>query len=518
MQSFYEHDFTNQKLFSFPYINYNFDSAEEGDAYLDDQTYRHVALTKVVYDYSNDRYFGVTPRFFSDVPATVSLIDQDADGFLTPFPDWTTHTSSTTTSLISVSDIYVGTDGDVWILDSGRADLDSTPCSKCAKIVRYSSDGVRKDLFTLDSSISLNSYLTSFAIDEEKSIVYVADANIDIDSKMSYNPAIIVADLQARLSWRRLEDRFEVLPDLSVVFDICGQDVFPNSPLNIGIASIAFSRSLDSVFFSPLTSHAVYSVAASLLNDSDSRDSVIYSSLSTVIDGSGADGNIPSGMGSASLGIAVSNDDRLFVSAIEHNALLAFSLDTYTTNTITIDSTVSKYPLSGFIMHDHTELCDANDFIFPSFPSLANNGAAIVVASRLHEILDSDYNDLLPWTEQDDLFNVWRIGSADAVDASIPSDGSVPVPFTSTVVPWFHSMAFAVILSIVLTVLVMLLVYAIVKKCTQKQQRGGQSQSEEDIEKDEGKGSKRYQVQVSDGEDDGKSRKGKKVGENTPLI
>jgi len=160
--------------------------------------------------------------------------------------------------------------------------------------------------------------LNDLVIDVHRQKVYVTDSGLPLDASIDNNTygALIVFDVENQTSWRVLNLQQSTIADQSLWIVINGDHVNPTSPMRTGADAIALTADGETLYFLPLTSHAVYSIPAKLLADPDTPEETLRESVTTVT----------TDRGSASDGLACDNENQLYLSSLEGNGILHMKL------------------------------------------------------------------------------------------------------------------------------------------------------------------------------------------------
>ncbi|MFA1028777.1 Major royal jelly protein [Pseudomonas syringae pv. helianthi] len=218
------------------------------------------------------RIFVNFPRWGDDVPFTVGEI---RDGKVVAYPDPAVNKENPKDpgdGLISVQSVVADGKGRVWLLDTAAPGF-ASPRPGGAKLVAVdlATNRIVKRLIFPDSVILPGTYVNDMRFDFRKGsegTVYVTD------SSLSGPGAIIVMDIASGHAVRRLNGAQATSVDPAFVPVVEGVAVLRDGPNGtrkpVGVASdgIALSADGKTLYFSPLSSRHLYSVATELLNDS----------------------------------------------------------------------------------------------------------------------------------------------------------------------------------------------------------------------------------------------------------
>ncbi|MFC3505309.1 L-dopachrome tautomerase-related protein [Micromonospora krabiensis] len=302
------------------------------------------------------RIFINFPKWGDEVPATVVEL---RDGAEVPFPDQAWNNPSgddDTQALVSVQSIVVDPADRLWILDTGSPMFQPTKPGG-PKLVRVDLDtDTVAQVITFPADVALpTSYLNDVRFDLRRGdagIAYITD------SSASGPNGIVVVDLASGTSWRRLHDhpstKSEPLHTFRPVVE--GRPFLERppdgdpKPVSMGSDGIAINADGTRLFYCPLMSRRLYSVATDALVDRGVGDDEVASS---VID----EGDKSSG----SDGLESDDASRLYLTAYEQNAVLRRRAD-----------------------GDYETLVHDPRLLWPDTMSVATDGHLYVTANQLH--------------------------------------------------------------------------------------------------------------------------------------
>ncbi|MEV0805981.1 L-dopachrome tautomerase-related protein [Micromonospora sp. NPDC050200] len=302
------------------------------------------------------RIFVNFPKWGDEVPATVVEL---RGGGEVPFPDqrWNSPSGDDDAqAFVSVQSIVVDPADRLWVLDTG------------SPMFRPASPGGPK-LVRVDLDTDSVAQVVTFPADVALPTTYLNDVRFDLrrgeagiayitDSSASGPNGIIVVDLAAGASWRRLHDHPSTKAEPLATFRpvVEGRPLLerpadgPPKPIAAGSDGIAISHDGARLHYCPLASRRWYSVSTDALADpSVSDDRVAASVVDEGDKGTGSDG--------------LESDDagRLYLTSYEHNAVLRRRAD-------------GEYET---VVHDPR-------LLWPDTMSVAADGYLYVTANQLH--------------------------------------------------------------------------------------------------------------------------------------
>lgn len=285
---------------------------------LEPVAYFHDAMLTGVTVSQQGRIFVCYPKWGDDVRFTVAEL---RDGEAAPYPDEAfnqTDPDDPAAALISVQSVVVDPANRLWILDTGSPLFQPTeyggPKLVCVDLAR--DEVVHKILFPSDVALP-TTYLNDVRFDLRRGLDGMAFIT---DSSQQGPNGIIVVDLGTGKSWRRLNDHPSTKPeDIKTFLPIVeGRPFLVPQPdgsfkqgAGMGTDGIAISADGARLYYCPLGSRKLYSVAVDALCDRSIDDVAV---ASTVID----EGD----RGGASDGLESDADGCVYSTNYEHNAVL----------------------------------------------------------------------------------------------------------------------------------------------------------------------------------------------------
>lgn len=284
---------------------------------LEPVAYFYDAMPTGVTVSQSGRIFVNYPKWGDDVKFTVAeIIDGEAVAY--PNEEFNQPDSDADPdALVSVQSVVVDPADRLWILDTGSPLFKETEYGgpKLVCVDLETNEVVKKILFPQDVALP-TSYLNDVRFDlrrGEEGIAYITD------SAQKGANGIVVVDLATGESWRRLNDHPSTkplqLPDFQPIVE--GRPFLDKSEgttkqgAGMGSDGIAISADGSRLFYCPLGSRRLYSVATDALVNRHFDD---YQVAATVID----EGD----RGGASDGLETDADGYIYSTNYEHNAIL----------------------------------------------------------------------------------------------------------------------------------------------------------------------------------------------------
>jgi sugar lactone lactonase YvrE len=237
------------------------------------------------------------------------------DGTLVPYPNAALSMPSDrppSQRLISIHGMTTDSRGRVWAIDDGK--LAGHPIAPgSAKVIGIDpqSDQLIASIVLQPPAMLSNSHMNDLRVDlthGAQGTVYIAD------SSFGTSGALVVVDIATGRQRRALADHPSTQPEKGFVVVLEGRPMryapgHPTFPVG-GADSITLSADSSRLYYSPLTSRRLYSIATNLLADFDASDAVL------------ARGVVDHGEKVMTDGLATDELDRIYLTAGEHDAIM----------------------------------------------------------------------------------------------------------------------------------------------------------------------------------------------------
>lgn len=241
------------------------------------------------------------------------------DGRVVPFPS--ARTASATTGdpagrLVSVHGLTTDTKGRLWAIDDGKVKGQPIPPGG-AKIVGFDpATGRVIGKVILKDALLAGSHMNDLRIDlthGAEGTAYVSDSSFD------GHPALIVADIATGRQRRVLADdpRIKADPGYQTVLDgrVLRQDsaspTFPGG----GVDGVTLSPDSTTLYFAPLSSRRLYSIATATLSEFAQDDATLAAAVKDEGEKGAADG------------LATDRWGRIYTTAADHDAVFRRNAD-----------------------------------------------------------------------------------------------------------------------------------------------------------------------------------------------
>lgn len=211
----------------------------------------------------------------------------------------------------SVLSMRVDQQNRLWLLDYG------VHGSETVQLLAFdinSRELVHHHVFNSDIA-PLGSHFNDFQVDNAGDKIYIADASI-----LGLDPALVVYDIASQSARRLLEDHSSVYPDDYVPIVQHGPAGKPEKMLAFGVFavkpgvdSIALSRDGEWLYFAPITDTHIHRVRVADLNNEALPESELAQRIEAFAEKTMSDG------------ITIDNQGRLYLSDIEHSAIVRLS-------------------------------------------------------------------------------------------------------------------------------------------------------------------------------------------------
>jgi len=228
------------------------------------------------------RIFVNFPRWGDPVEYTVAAI---VGGPAVPYPSLAINKlnpEKPADCLVSVQSVVIDAKDRLWILDTGSINF-QPPLSRGPKLICYDlqTDQEVKRIEFPDTALS-----TTYLNDVRFNLKMGIDGMAFITDSSDHGPnAIIVVDLDSGKSWRRLEAHDSVTADPKFVPIVEREPLMARPPgqpaayMHMGSDGIAISPDGNTLCYSPLSSHRLYSVPTAALADQKVLDGACASAV-----------------------------------------------------------------------------------------------------------------------------------------------------------------------------------------------------------------------------------------------
>lgn len=304
------------------------------------------------------RIFVNFPKWGDDVKFTVSEIQ---DGQPVAYPDESINEvdqEDQASTLVSVQSVVVDPADRLWILDTGSPLFKPTEYGGPKLIcVNLDTNKVVKKILFPQTVAQPTTYLNDIRFDLRRGndgIAFITDSSKDGPN------AIIVVDLHSGECWRRLNDHSTTKPeDIKTFLPLVEGRPFlehqPNGTIkqgaSMGADGIAINSDGSGLYYCPLGSRKLYSVAIDALVNRDISEEEVAKTVQNHGD-----------RGGASDGLESDSEGNIYSTNYEHNAILRLRYSDKVWETIAYDPRL----------------------LWPDTLSLATDGYLYVTANQLH--------------------------------------------------------------------------------------------------------------------------------------
>ncbi|KAJ9599506.1 hypothetical protein L9F63_009978 [Diploptera punctata] len=146
-----------------------------------------------------NRMFVTTPKFLNGVPASLSTVaDEQSGNPLVPYPSWDSHSDTDCSKMISVLRVKISDCGQLWVLDSGVANVLQSFNATCPPKLLIFDLKTDQEIWRYqipDKDFVMNSLLGTVELNGDcgKEHAYLADIT---------GYGIVVVDRHKEISWR----------------------------------------------------------------------------------------------------------------------------------------------------------------------------------------------------------------------------------------------------------------------------------------------------------------------------
>ena len=259
------------------------------------------------------RFFVNDPRWTEDAPVSVAEIQRD--GSLRPYPDpaWNSWRNSRKDELnardhwVCVQSVVADRNGNLWVLDPA-APAQQTVVPMGPKLVRIdlATNRVAQTIAFDDTVAPQGSYLNDVRISADGRTAYITDSGA--------KGAIVVVDLTTGRARRALDGHPSTQPDKGVAVKADGQVLRRPDGRGVEFAAdgIAMSRDGTYLYWQAIKGRTLYRIPTAALAATLS-DPQALASLPGRVETVGENGPAD--------GLLMASDDRLYITAIEDNAV-----------------------------------------------------------------------------------------------------------------------------------------------------------------------------------------------------
>lgn len=330
------------------------------------------------------RAFASNARFItSKTPATLSVLDthsQTGPARLTAFPSVEENSvrGAPADHLRSVLGFAVDNgNGWLWALDQGyvAGETESPPGGQKVVIYSLATGDVIKRI-PLDSVADRKgSFLNDIAVDEKRRVAFIADSGLR--SAPDVSAGIIVIDFESGGARRVLHKHPSVDAEPGAKVICRGAEIWPGSPMQLGINGIALSPDASTLYWTITTGLHAHSVPTDILRDPNSSDASIAASVRDL----GSVGGNTDGIVTDALG-------NLYITDVTRSGIVKFD------------------PRSG----EMALVASHDEVQWPDTATITPDGDLVFSSSGLH---DHFAGAIKPGHER---FDLWRLRLSDASD------------------------------------------------------------------------------------------------------
>jgi len=256
------------------------------------------------------RMFVNFPEWANKGPLSVARLD--SEGGLSAYPDqkWNDWSPGKNPAehFVCVQSVVMGDDGYLWILDPANPRFEGVVegAPKLVKVDLATDSVVARYSFT-SPTVLPNSYLNDVRIDTANNLAYITDSG---------EGALIVLDLSSGRARRLLSDHESTWAD-TIVLVIDGEPWLrpDGSRPEVHADGIALDAERGWLYYQALSSRRMYRIGTNFLIDTTMPPEEL------------ADKVQPIGQTGAADGLLFGSDRRVYISALEHNAVMALEMD-----------------------------------------------------------------------------------------------------------------------------------------------------------------------------------------------
>jgi sugar lactone lactonase YvrE len=249
------------------------------------------------------RLFTNYPRWSDNVPVSVAEM---VKGNPVPYPNTSMNNwkpgKNPATHLICVQAVFIDEKNRLWILDPANPQFKGVIPGgpKLLKVDLVINTVIQT--FRFDSEIApKNSYLNDVRIDTHREFAFISDSGVG---------ALVVLDLKTGKA-RRILNKHPSTTSEDVILTIGGKPwLLDGAKRHVHSDGIAYDAHADFVYYQALTGRTMYRIPASSLRQFELSEKAIEAQVEKV------------GTTGASDGLIFGPDNRVYISALEHDAIL----------------------------------------------------------------------------------------------------------------------------------------------------------------------------------------------------
>lgn len=266
------------------------------------------------------RAFVSNARFItSKTPATLSILDtnsQSGPARLTAFPSVEENSveGAPADHLRSVLGFSVDNyNGWLWALDQGyvAGEAESPPGAQKVVIYSLATGEVIKRIPLDGAADRKGSFLNDIAVDERRRIAFIADSGLR--SAPDVSAGIIVINFASGNARRVLHKHSSVDAEPGVKVICRGAEIWPGSPMKLGVNGIALSPDASTLYWTITTGLRAHAIPTDILRDPNSSDESIAAAVRDI-------GNV----GGNTDGIVTDAAGNLYITDVTRSGIVKF--------------------------------------------------------------------------------------------------------------------------------------------------------------------------------------------------
>ncbi len=253
---------------------------------------------------------------------TLSVAEVEETGRLKPIPDeaWNAKSGPVEHRFVCVQSVHVDDEDTLWIVDAGSPKQTGV-VEGGAKLVRVNlgTNEVAQVIRFAPEVAPERSYLNDVRVDTKNQYAFLTDSNLG---------ALVVVDLRTGAARRVLDNDPSVQPEPNLALKVQGNvlmDPEKQQPLAIASDGIAIDPVGRWLYYKALTGHTLYRIPLQVLETEGISEAEIAQRIERV-------GRLP-----VSDGLAY-RDGKIYVTAIEEDAVVAYDVVTRQSETIAQDA------------------------------------------------------------------------------------------------------------------------------------------------------------------------------------
>lgn len=247
-----------------------------------------------------------------EMPATLSRLVKQGDGYaFEPYPSEEMNAVSNPDGLKAVLGFEIDRNDVMWILDQGQVAGSMAPGD--AKLVLWdikANKEIQRYVFPADQADTKCSFLNDVAVDNDSGFAYITDSGIFCSP---LHGGLIVYDSKTNTARRVLDQTKFTNNDPNFFFNIGERTVTKGGAMLTGADGIALSGDKQTLYWTNLTGHTLYSLPTAVLRDFSLSEAEIEAAVQVVAE-------LPSNTD----GMTADRAGNIYLTALQQDGLMKY--------------------------------------------------------------------------------------------------------------------------------------------------------------------------------------------------